>query len=147
MKIILTKDVKTLGKKGDIKEVADGYARNFLFPQKLAQAATEAAMKNVEVLKTKEKLEEQAHLEKLRKAADNLEGKEIILKAKEKGGKLFGSIAPKDIAKALKKEGFDILEKNIIIKEAIKKIGEHEVEVELTPGVKAKIKLVIQEEE
>ena len=146
MRIILLQDIKTLGKKGDIKEVAEGYARNFLLPQRLVMIATESAIKNIEITRDREKQEEQKNLAISKKIADSLEEKEIILKAKEKGGKLFGSITPKDIVKVLKNEGFDILEKNIIIKEAIKKIGEHEIEVSLAHDVKARIKIIVQGE-
>jgi large subunit ribosomal protein L9 len=146
MKIILLEDVKTLGKKGDVKEVAEGYARNFLMPKKLAQMATQTAIKNAKTAKAKEKEEETKILEKLRGIAGNLKGKEITLKAKEKKGKLFGSITPKEIVQALKKEGFDILEKSIIIKGAIKKVGEHEVRIELDKEIDVAIRVNVQGE-
>lgn len=80
----MLEDVKSLGKKGDVKEVAEGYARNYLIPKKLGQAATQAAIKNAEALKAKEKEEETKISEKLRGVAGDLKGKEITLKAKEK---------------------------------------------------------------
>jgi large subunit ribosomal protein L9 len=146
MKIILLQDIKTLGKKGEIKDVAEGYGRNFLIPKKMAQVATASAMKNIEELRAKEKEEEIATREKFRSIADKLKSQEIVLKAKEKGGKLFGSVTQKDITQALKNSGFDILEKAIIIKEAIKKTGQYEITVELSRDVETKIKLIVEGE-
>ena len=115
MKVILLQEIKTLGKKGDIKDVSEGYARNFLFPKKLAQITSESAIKTALIQKEKESKEQQIISDKVNQVAGSLKEKKIVLKAKEKGGKLFGSITKKDIAKALKGEGFDILEKSITL--------------------------------
>jgi len=143
MKVILTQDVKNLGKKGDVKEVAEGYARNFLFPKKLAQAATETAIKNAAAQKEKEKVIEDTNAQKMRQIADILKSKEIVLKSKEKGGKLFGSISAKDIAKHLQQSGIELKEENIILKNPIKKIGEYEIEIRLAKDISGKIKLTV----
>jgi large subunit ribosomal protein L9 len=146
MKIILIADVKTLGKKGDVKEVAEGYARNFLFPKKLAQAATETAIKNAAAQKEKEMTIDQANAQKMRQIADILKSQEIVLKSKEKGGKLFGSISAKDIAKHLQQSGIELKDENIILKNPIKKIGEYEIEIRLAKDISGKIKLVVKGE-
>lgn len=143
MKVILLQDAKNLGKKGDIKDVAEGYARNFLFPKKIAEPATEEAIKNNEVKKNQEKAQKQAQTENLKALAENLKHKKFILKAKEKGGKLFGSISAKDIAKILKNENLSVSNKNIIINEVIKKTGSYEIEISLSPEIKSVIKLEV----
>jgi len=139
MKIILLQDVKNLGKKGDIKEVADGYAQNFLFPKKIATLATDSAIKNAQAQKEEEAKSEKAKNEELQKLANELKSKKIIITAKEKDGKLFGSIAAKDIAEELKKQGLNISEGSIIIKETIKKIGGYEVGIKLSKEIETKI--------
>ena len=144
MKIILLQDVKNLGKKGDIKEVADGYAQNFLFPKKLAALATDNAIKNAQAQKEEEVKNEKAKNEELQKLADELKSKKIIITAKEKDGKLFGSIAAKDIAEELKKQGVDIPENSIKIKEAIKKIGNYKVRIELSKEIKTEISVEVK---
>ncbi|PIP27974.1 MAG: 50S ribosomal protein L9 [Candidatus Moranbacteria bacterium CG23_combo_of_CG06-09_8_20_14_all_35_22] len=144
MKIILFQDIKSLGKKGDIKEVAEGYARNFLFPKKIAQIATESAIKQMEIQKEREKSLELAKNIELKSLAEKIKGKKIVITAKEKNGKLFGSITIKNIEEALKKEGLNILPSSIIIKEVIKKVGEYEIEIKLTEKIKEKIKIEIK---
>ncbi|MDQ1284040.1 MAG: large subunit ribosomal protein [Patescibacteria group bacterium] len=143
MKIILLQDIKSLGKQNDIKDVSEGYARNFLLPKKLAAIATEEAVKIAETKKEEEKAAGKAKLEKLRELAEKLKNKRIVLKKREKKGKLFGSITAKDIASELEKENLAVPEKSIIIKEAIKKTGEYEIRITLAPEVEAKIKLEV----
>ena len=145
MQIILLEDVKNLGKKGDLKNVSDGYARNFLFAKKLAEKATKEAIEKLKLTLKKEKEEESAKLEHSRKVAETLKNKKIQIKAPGKNGKLFGSISAKDIAQELKKENLDITEKSIILNGHIKKIGEHEARIILAPGVESKITLEILE--
>jgi len=144
MKVILLQNVKNIGKMGDVKEVSDGYARNFLLPKKLAEIATESGIKNVEILKSKMARIEQADLEKNQQLAESLQGREILIQAKEKDGKLFGSVNAKTIAKELKKENLDIDEKSIILAEPIKEVGEYDVKIELSHGIEALVKVVIE---
>jgi large subunit ribosomal protein L9 len=144
MKIILLQDIKSLGKKGDIKNVSDGYARNFLFPKKLAQLATDLSIKNIITQKEKEKTEEAKNANKMRQLAGALKEKEIVLKSKEKNGKLFGSISARDIAKNLKKEGFNVAEEKIILPDPVKKTGEYEIEIKLTADISSRIKLKVR---
>lgn len=146
MEIILIKNIKGLGKVGDIKKVADGYARNFLLPQKLAEPATESAIKKAEDLAKKKSRGEKEKLAETRKLAEKLKGKAVVIKAKEKGGKLFGSIGAKEIAAGLKKMGLEISEKSIVMEKPIKEIGEKEVKVKLGGGVEAKVKVVVEKE-
>jgi large subunit ribosomal protein L9 len=143
MKIILLQDAKNLGKKGNIKDVTEGYARNFLFPKKLAEPATEEAIKNNEAKKSQEKAEKQAQTETLKTLAEKIKNKKFTFKSKEEGGKLFGSVSAKDIAELLKKEKLAILEKSIIINEAIKKIGDYEITIALSPEIKTIVKLEV----
>lgn len=144
MKVILLQNIKALGNKGDIKEVAEGYARNFLFPRKLAQAATESGIKNIEAQKAKEREGERKNIEKMRLLADTLKEKEIVLKSKEKNGKLFGSISKKDIAGALGEKRYGIKENNIILSSPIKNTGEYKIEIKLDTGIFFKINLKVE---
>jgi len=144
MKVILFQDIQNIGKAGDIKEVSAGYARNFLLPQKLAEIATDASIKNVATLKSKATALEQADLEKTQALAETLQGREIMITAKEKDGKLFGSINAKMIAKELKKENLDINEKAIQLSEPIKEVGEYDVKVELAHGIEVAIHIIVE---
>lgn len=144
MKVILTEDVKSLGKKGELKEVSEGYARNFLIPKKLVQVATEEAIEKLnqeqDEARKKEKIEE----EKLKRLASEINGKKIIIKAKSEKGKLFGSIGAGEIAKELKKQNFNIQEKSILLDSPIKIIGEKEIIIDLGKNVKTKVIISIE---
>jgi large subunit ribosomal protein L9 len=99
MKVILLQDIKNIGRQGDIKDVSDGYARNFLLPKKLAEIATPEATQKVETIKAQQAEVQKADLEKTQALAESLQGREVLIQAKEKDGKLFGSInakAPKN---------------------------------------------------
>lgn len=144
MRIILLQDIKNLGKKGDIKEVAEGYAQNFLLPKKMAEIATDSAIEIAKIRKEKEKSLKMSEAEESRKLAGKLKNKKITRKVKEKDGKLFGSVTVKNISEELQKEGLNILPSSIIIKEAIKKIGEYEIEIKLSDEIRTKIKLEVK---
>jgi len=144
MKVILKEDIPNLGKAGQIVNVKDGYARNFLFPKGLALLADEKNMKILEY--QKKKIEEEA--KKKRQDAQSIFERlsQVNLKISAKAGedqKLFGSITSKDIANALEKEGFAIDKKQITVSEPIKRIGEYEVEVKLHENITAKVKVTI----
>lgn len=148
MKVILTQDVNKIGKKGEVVDVKDGYARNFLLPQDLAVQATP---KNLKQLKKQEAAIEKKNAEELAKAqelAKEIESiqVEVSLKSGE-GGKTFGSISSKEIADVLK-SGFDldVDKKKIQIEEAIKSIGTHIVTVRLHPEVTCELKVKVNEE-
>ena len=130
MRVILLKDVRGVGQHGDTKNVADGYAINFLFPQKLAELATEEKLKQLEAQKQQHDAELQKNRDELNKKIDMLRGQQVSIQARatEKGG-LFKSITQKDIAKAiLAAHSLEIPEGSIELKENhIKTTGKHEV--------------------
>ncbi len=145
MKIILVQDVKKLGKRGELKEVAEGYARNFLLPKKLAQIATEKTIQETKRQQEKINQLELENKQKIQQLAQKLNNKKIIILSKSKEGKLFGSVGAKEIEKALKKENLDILEKSIIMKESIKRLGEYKVKIELGRKISAEIIVIVKE--
>ncbi|MBW6411791.1 50S ribosomal protein L9 [Clostridium weizhouense] len=144
MKVILLQDVKKLGKKGDVIEASDGYVRNFLFPRKLAQEATEANMHILNNKKENERKQKLAELEAAQKLAGELKGKEITIKTKTgESGKLFGAITSKDISELIKSEYKVEIDKKKIVMDAIKLAGNYEIEVKLYPEVSTKMKVII----
>jgi large subunit ribosomal protein L9 len=145
MKVILLKDVKSVGKKGEVINAADGYARNFLFPRKLAEEATDANMHILNNQKEAERRKKLAEVEAAQKLAQELSGKEIVLAVKTgENGRLFGSITGKDVADELKKQtGLDIDKKKIVI-ENIKQLGTYDTEIKLYPEISTKIKVIIK---
>ncbi|MDF2672615.1 MAG: ribosomal protein [Clostridiales bacterium] len=145
MKVILKADVKALGKKGDIVNTSDGYARNYLFPKGVATEATEGNLKAQEAFKAKEvkkKAEEKDIALELAKKISSL-SISISVKTGE-NGKLFGSITSKDIAEELKKQhNIDFDKKKFVLDEAIKTAGEYSVEVKVYPEISGKLKVSI----
>lgn len=146
MKVILTKDVENLGKEGEVKEVADGFARNFLFPKNMAEAATDTALKNAQMKKIKKTETAKLELEESQKLAEQLEGRELYIKVKEEDGKLFGSVNEKTIAKTFKDEGISINPENIKLAEPIKEIGDYEAQITLDHGLEANIRIILVSE-
>jgi large subunit ribosomal protein L9 len=146
MKVILLKDVKSIGKKGDVVSASDGYARNYLFPRGLAQEATESNLHILSNKKETERRQKLAEIEAAQKVADNLKGKEIKLSVKSgENGRLFGSITGRDIADELNKRfNMDIDKKKIVV-DNIRQLGIYDVEVKLYPEISTKIKVVISE--
>ncbi len=144
MKIILLQDVKKLGKAGEVKEVAEGYARNFLFAKKLAQVATEEIVAEAGNKRKQELRIEEEKKEKALELARKLKGAKITIESKGKGGKLFGSVGRKEIGAALESEGFEIGEKDVILDKAIKKSGEYKVKISLSGGVSCEIAVEIK---
>lgn len=147
MKVILLEDVKSLGKKGQIVNVSDGYARNMIIPKKLGLEATE---KNLNDLKLKQKHEEKLAAQKLQEAkqmASDLEKIKITVAMKAgEGGRVFGSIAAKEIAQAAKDQhGLDLDKKKIQLSEPIKTFGMHEVPIRLHTQVTGRLYVLVQE--
>ena len=145
MKVILLEDVKSLGKKGEIVNVNDGYARNFVLPKKLG---VEANSKNMNDLKLKKANVEKVAKEQLDAAkafAKGMEEDEVVLSIKGgEGGKTFGSVSTKEIAAAYKEQcGKEIDKKKIVLPEAIKNFGVYEVSVKLHPSVTGKLKVKV----
>lgn len=148
MKVILLQDVKGLGKKGDVVNAKDGYARNFLFPKNLAKEATEGNMKVLEEQKTAKKLRQQEELAKAKELAAKISELTVELKGKSgDNGKLFGSITTKDISEALKKQHNISIDKRKIDIEGgnIKTIGVTNVEIKVYPNVTAELKVKVVE--
>ena len=148
MKVILLQDVKSLGKRGEIVNVNDGYARNFILPKKLGVEATGKNLNDLKLQKNNEKKVAQENLDAAKKlAAELAEGKvELAIKVGE-GGRAFGSVSSKEIAAAVKEQmGLDVDKKKIQLKEAIKSLGTHIVAVKLHPEVTAELKVSVKEE-
>lgn len=148
MEIILLEDVKSLGKKGDIVKVSDGYARNFVLPKKLG---VEANAQNKNDLKLQRANADKVAAEQLAAAQDLaqlLETKEVTVKIKSgEGGRAFGSVSSKEIAQAAKEQcGLELDKKKIQLPEPLKALGAYEVGVKLHPKVTGKLKVKVIEE-
>ena len=145
MKVILLQDVKNVGKANDVVEVSDGYGRNFLLKNKLAKETSAANMNEVKLKKGAEAEHARRALEEAKATAEKLEGKKITLKMKSgEGGKLYGAVTDKDIADELKKNGFDITKKQVVIKDTIKNVGTFGVRIKLHPKVSAEITVEVE---
>lgn len=147
MKVILLQDVKSLGKKDDVVEVSDGYAKNFLFSKKLG---IEATAKNLNDLKLKKANADKIAAQNLADAqeyAKVIETKTVVVKLKAgEGGKTFGSVSSKEISAEAKTQcGLDIDKKKIVLSDAIKTFGTFEVPVKLHPSVTATLKVKVEE--
>ncbi len=146
MKVVLLKDVKNMGKRDEIVNVSDGYARNFLFPQKLAVEATPGAMKEIQRKRAAQEAREAERLAEARQKAEALKGKVISLQVKcgEKG-RLYGSVTAAEVADALKAQhGVEVDKRKIDIGESIREIGEREINVWLYAGVTTPMKLHVE---
>ena len=149
MKVILLEDVKSLGKKGEIVNVSDGYARNYVLPKKLGVEANAANMNDLKLQKANADKVAQEQLEEAQKMAALLETKEVVLKMKSgEGGKAFGSISSKEIAAAAKQQcALELDKKKIQLPEAIKALGVYEVSVKLHTKVTGKLKVKVVEDQ
>lgn len=147
MKVILLEDVKALGKKGEIVNVNDGYARNFILPKKLGLEATGKNLNDLKLKKQNEEKVAQEQLDEAKALAAKLEAGKVELSIKVgEGGRTFGSVSSKEIAAAVKEQmGYDIDKKKIQLKDAIKTLGTHAVPVKLHPKVTAELKVVVKE--
>ena len=144
MKVILLQDVKKMGKKGDVIEASDGYARNYLFPKKLAEEATANALHIVNAKKENERKKKLAELEEAQKLAAELKGKEVTINAKAgENGRLFGAITNKDIAEVINSSFNLSIDKKKVVVNTIKVAGTYDVEVKLYPEVSTKMKVII----
>ena len=147
MKVILLKDVKSLGKKDEIVDISDGYARNYVLPKGLGKEASAANLNDLKLKKANEEKVAKEKLEDAKKLAAILETKEVTVKIKSgEGGKTFGSISSKEIAAAAKEQcSLDVDKKKIQLPEAIKSLGEYEVQIKLHPQVVGKLKVKVIE--
>ncbi len=146
MKVILLRDITGEGRKGEIKEVADGYARNFLVPRGLALLATPAVAKQAEGLIRRESQHQDIEETRLEKLAQQIEGREVHFQARiGAGGRLFGSITAADIAKELSQViGSPIDKRRVEIDKALRQEGSHEVTIRLAKDLVPKIKVVVE---
>jgi len=143
MKVILLEDVKSLGHEGDVVEVSEGYARNFLYPQHLAVEATAQALVQKEA-KAKAASNKVRKEDKVaRKLAADIDGAEVIIKAKADGGTLYAAVTPKDIAQGLKAQGFKV-KPEFIKFEGTKEVGTSEVTISLPGAYDATITIVVE---
>lgn len=145
MQIILLEDVKTLGKKGQIVNVNDGYARNYILPKKLGMEATNKNINDLKLQKANEEKIAQEILDEARAFAADLATKEVKLQIKAgESGKAFGSISTKEIAKAAADQlGIEIDKKKMVLPDPIKTQGEFEIPVKVHPKVTAKLKVTV----
>ncbi|MBQ7943547.1 MAG: 50S ribosomal protein L9 [Lachnospiraceae bacterium] len=147
MKVILLQDVKSVGKKGDMVELSEGYARNFILPKKLGVEANNANMNNLKLQKANEAKIAKEQLEAAQALAKEVE--EMLVKVTIKsgeGGRTFGSVSSKEISKAVAEQyGKEIDKKKMQMPDAIKALGTYEVIVKLHPKVTAKLRVSVQE--
>ena len=147
MKVILLEDVKSLGKKGEVVNVNDGYARNFVLPKKLGVEATGKNMNDLKLQKANEEKVAKEHLEAAQAFAKEMEKDHVVVSIKAgEGGRTFGSVSSREIATAYKEQcGKEIDKKKIILPEPIKSFGVYEVAVKLHPKVTGTLKVKVQE--
>ena len=144
MKVILTDEIRGLGGRGDIVSVKDGYARNFLFPKKLAREATPGNLKAIEQERKKWALLAQQEKDVAKKAADSVKGTKItISKRVGEHGQLFGSVTANEIADALTEKGIEVDKRRIELAHPIKTLGSHDVEIRLHKDVSAHIQVEV----
>ncbi|NBH25733.1 50S ribosomal protein L9 [Lachnospiraceae bacterium] len=147
MKVILLEDVKSLGKKGDVVEVNDGYARNYVLPRKLGMEANNKNMNDLKLQKANAEKVAREQLEAAQAFAKEMEEDEVVLSIKAgEGGRTFGSVSSKEIAQGYKQQcGKEIDKKKIILPDPIKSFGVFEVGVKLHPKVTGKLKVKVTE--
>ena len=147
MKVILLQDVKALGKKGEVVNVNDGYARNFILPKKLGVEANGKNLNDLKLQKNNEAKVAQEHLDAAKKLAEELKAGKVVLTMKVgEGGRTFGSVSSKEIAEAVNEQmHLDIDKKKIQLKEQIKTLGTHIVSVKLHPEVTAELNVSVKE--
>ncbi len=145
MKVILLADVKGTGKKGEIKEVSDGYARNCLIKKGVAKEATAVEVNSLKIKQEAEEFHRQQEIARLKDIAAKIKNTVVVCKVKAgEKGKIFGSVTSQEICSSLVESGFDVEKKMIILPEPIKTLGVYTVEVKLMPGVSSKISVKVQ---
>ncbi|HOO28812.1 MAG TPA: 50S ribosomal protein L9 [Lachnospiraceae bacterium] len=147
MKVILLEDIKTLGKKGEIVTVSDGYAKNFIFPKKLGAEATKKNLNELKLQKIHDEKMAEKILKEAKEFAEVLETKQVVVKLRTgEGGRTFGSVSSKEIAEEAKLQfDLEIDKKKMQLPEQIKNIGTYEIPVKLHPQVTAMLKVKVEE--
>ena len=147
MRVILLQDVENLGKKYEVKEVKNGYARNFLIPKGLVKPATEEALKWAEVQKEIESKKAEETLKKAQDIASAIDGQEVIISVKiGEEGQLFESITSQKISEKLKELGFEIKKSQIDLPDPIKEVGEFPIKIKFEHNLEAEIKVIVTKE-
>ena len=147
MRVILLQDIDNLGKKYEIKEVKNGYARNFLFPKGLAKPVTKETLKWLQIQKEIEAKKAEEELKKVQEIASAIDGQEIIIPVKiGQEGQLFESITAQKISEKLKELGFNVKKNQIDLSGPIKEIGEFPIKIKLEHNLEAQIKVIVTEE-
>lgn len=148
MQVILLQDVKSLGKKGEIVSVNDGYARNFILPKKLGLEANGKNLNDLKLQKANDEKVAKQLLDDARELASKLEAGKVEVRIKiGEGGRAFGAVSSKEVSAAVKEQmGYDIDKKKIQLKDAIKTLGTHDVSVKLHPKVTATLKVIVAEQ-
>jgi large subunit ribosomal protein L9 len=148
MKIILLKDVENIGKKYDIKEVKNGYARNFLMQKGLAKPATKEATAWVEMQKEIETKKSEEDLKKIQEKASSMDGQEVVICVKVGDeNQLFESVNAQKISEKMKEIGFDVKKNQIILENPIKELGEYPVKLKFEHNLEAEITVIVSSEE
>ncbi|MEN6386599.1 MAG: 50S ribosomal protein L9 [Phycisphaerales bacterium] len=144
MNVLLIEDVENLGWYGDVVKVSEGYARNYLLPQRLAVVPSESKIKSMAEEKAKRAAARQVVIENFKKAAEAVNGAEVVLASKaNEQGHLFGSISEKDIAENLRSQGFQVEDKFVQLDTHIKEVGERNVRIRFATDISATIKVTI----
>lgn len=147
MKIILLQDVKGQGKKGEVKDVNEGYARNFLIKKGLAEVATANKLNEINQKKSAADFHKAEEVKAMQQLAGNINGKLFAVKIKAgQGGKVFGSVTAADVADALQRDGFAVDKKKVVLAQPIKNVGVFDVDLKLMEGIGAKIKVSVESE-
>ena len=147
MKVILKQDVKGTGKKGEIIDVSDGYAKNFLLKKGLAEIASSVAVNSLKLQKEAEERRRAEEIREIKELAAKINKTSVTVTIKcGENGKVFGSVTSKEIASRLSELGYELDKKTILLKEPLKTVGEYPVEIRFMEGVSAKITVVVQPE-
>ncbi len=149
MKVVLLKDIQGLGKEGQVKDVADGYARNLLLPQGLAAPATKGVMKELEIRQAADRKRQAQVDEEMKAVGGKISAGTVTVRSKVgEGGKLYGSITNADVAEAIEQQlGQTVDKRKIEIEEPIRHVGEYKIPIKLSNNVSATVTLVVQGEE
>ena len=149
MKVVLLQDVKSIGTKGELKEVSDGYARNFLLPRKLAKEANAQAMNELRNAEAAKEYKIKTETEKAQQNADLLSGKTVKIYAKPgQGGKIFGSVTPKELSDEIQKQfGVEVDKRKVIVEGDIKAFGSYNFDVKFYSGITATMTVAVCEKD
>jgi large subunit ribosomal protein L9 len=146
MRVVLLADVENLGKKNEVKEVKDGFARNFLLPKGLAKIATKEALRELDLRQEIEEKSADEELKKIQALASSIDGQEVTISVRVgENDQLFGSVGPQKIYEEMKKAGFNIKKKQIELPEPIKNLGEFPVKIKFEHNLEAEITVIVIE--